>query len=432
LGNDHGDLQSQITLFQQEITDSITTQHNTLSTRLDELELSLNTTLDASQAQVDTARQEILDFIRSTHLVDPFDMAVNICATYGPDAEVGEAAGLDLDFLIGGSVGIDFYGNGVTVDYGPDFHHGTATDIGSEVSLELQACINGLFYRQNGDVDDYDPADLLPDELELLNLLFAAGSPDGDTPGDRSERQGLRGNITDSATDFSTDLSVGGLAGAITALRNGSFRDTILNSNTIADPFSFANNGPDNLKNGLPLPEDVRDNLGNSFPSDTFSNFADPSSICALFTGNTTVFDASIRTQIGTLCSDGSATAAILEDAFDTIADLPNQITSLFNGANTFTISQTNNLIDEINTNICTPLNSTVNGIRTVSINLGSFGPYSIPKIKTPSIDLGIVTVPSRTLLSARDIVPSVNLGSVTPFSFLGQNPCTQIPQVQQ
>jgi hypothetical protein len=311
-----------------------------VTTRLDTLEQNLRARIDALSSatgvQFGTLQQAIADtkaFIRSTHLVDPFDMTVNICATLGPDARIAQNAGTNLDFSMDGGAGIDFYGNGVAADYSPHFEHGISADVGAGISVQLTACINGLFFRQDGSADSFNTDDLSSEELNFLNTLLAGSASSG------NDRASIRQRLREIATGLSNQLSVAQLGGLTNSLRHSSFVD-VFGDNSIANPFGYNTFGVNTLKNNLPFPQDIRAALGNSFPVDMFDNFNfdDPAAFCNLFAnGFPTGFDQRVANGITQLCNavgDSNGFIASLEDAFAAIPSLGSTVSNIQNAIN--------------------------------------------------------------------------------------------------
>lgn len=97
--------------------------------------------------------QGIEDLIVGTHLVNPFDVAVDVCTEIGAGADYG--VGLDLGLAANLEIkgGIDFFGNGATLKFQPQAELAGSASLGADVGVSVTACIAGIFARQN----DSDP-----------------------------------------------------------------------------------------------------------------------------------------------------------------------------------------------------------------------------------------------------------------------------------
>jgi hypothetical protein len=112
------------------------------------------TALKADNAQQTADINAFTDLIiYNTHLVNPLDVAVSICADIGNGAEYSGEFGVAFDIGVNGEAGISALGNGFTFNGGLNAELGGAAGIGADVGVSIEACINGIIVRQVGTTD---------------------------------------------------------------------------------------------------------------------------------------------------------------------------------------------------------------------------------------------------------------------------------------
>ncbi len=119
-----------------------------------------NTDLEVGNAKseiitnTDAESDEILAFIRATHMVDAFDVAVNICTEIEGGAAIEGMANLGIGAYLEAHLGVDFYGSGAQIGIQPAGEIGAGLNIRSDVETYVTACINGIFTRQTPDTTE--------------------------------------------------------------------------------------------------------------------------------------------------------------------------------------------------------------------------------------------------------------------------------------
>lgn len=210
---------------------AVQNQLNALLARLNEVEMQLNQRIDGVEmrltnrlgdlaTQVGDSAAAIRADIRGTHLVDPFDVAVNICATLGGGAGVEGSLGGQVALALEGEGGADVFGNGGTVKINPEGSLGVAGNLGANVGLELTACINGIFARQRGMPQEDPTATVAENQKAFVEALLATGQ--GYRDGAQGVAEGI-GLAVNSLMDALQEMQQVDLGKRPTALFNGGF-----------------------------------------------------------------------------------------------------------------------------------------------------------------------------------------------------------------
>jgi len=133
----------------------------------------------AIKANTDATRDIINSFIRDTHLVDPFDVAVNICTEIEGGAAIEGLAHLGIGANLEAHLGVNFYGSGAQIGIKPAGEIGVGIALRSDVETYVVACINGVFARQDQDLTEEAAviASVVDqDEQDFIAELFEVGN----------------------------------------------------------------------------------------------------------------------------------------------------------------------------------------------------------------------------------------------------------------
>ncbi len=133
---------------------------------------------EAIIANTDEAEASINDFIRATHLVDPFDVAVSVCTEIEGSAGIEGGASFAVPATLEAGLGIDFFGSGVKIKIEPSGEIGVGIGLNTDVGMSVVACINGIFTRQNQDIDEEDAmiASVPVSEQAFITELIETGN----------------------------------------------------------------------------------------------------------------------------------------------------------------------------------------------------------------------------------------------------------------
>jgi hypothetical protein len=245
-----------------------------------------------SDIQTDIANQTVTlqddhaalnELIVSTHLVDPFDVAVDVCTEIGAGADYGATLGLGVAAGLELSGGLDVFGNGVELQLTPGAVIGGSASLGADVGISVTACINGIFARQN-EANQEDVAASLsdPEQIDFVHGLLATGQVYRDRVVGSAKGANLYSDSTDklneSLTIFEQITFADDPNSAVQELLSGGFDTAMGGINSLISEFNIP--GIDEFNNGL---ESM--NL----------NFADgltPAQICDMFGGTGTPFDS--------------------------------------------------------------------------------------------------------------------------------------------
>ncbi len=150
----------------EEIADEIETSassgiadlQDAVTSNTDSAEMAILDNLDEAEdaiiANTDAAEDSVNQFIRDTHLVDPFDVAVSVCTQISGGGVIEGSAGLEIPASIEGSIGAEFFGSGAKIKFEPTGAIGAGIGLSSDVGTSVEACINGVFTRQVQDMDE--------------------------------------------------------------------------------------------------------------------------------------------------------------------------------------------------------------------------------------------------------------------------------------
>jgi len=164
------------------IKNKITDAKDAIIANTDAAETAIIANTDAAEtaikANTDAAGGEILQFIRDTHLVDPFDVAVTICTEIEGGAAIEGMAKLGIGANLEAHLGIDFYGSGAQIGIEPAGKIGVGIALRSDVETYVSACINGVFARQNQDLTEEAAviASVDASEQDFIAELFEVGN----------------------------------------------------------------------------------------------------------------------------------------------------------------------------------------------------------------------------------------------------------------
>ena len=200
---------------------------------------TLDTAISNSTSTVLAANANLNELIVGTHLVNPFDVVVDVCAEIGAGAEYGAELGLGVEGELPIKGGIDFFGTGATLGFSAGGNVAGAANIGADVGVTYTACINGIFARQPGTFQEDVSSSLSdPDQIAFIENLLMTGQDFQDRVIDTATGANLYSTNTDKLNvsldafelvtfaddpDFQ-DLITGGLFGASSpagALING-------------------------------------------------------------------------------------------------------------------------------------------------------------------------------------------------------------------
>ena len=141
---------------------------------------------------------ELEGLIIGTHLVDPFDVAVDVCAGIGAGASYGAAGDLGIGGEIELKVGINFFGNGVEGKVKPNGAVGGSAGLDANVEVTHSACIAGVFVRQ----DPLDQEDVAASLTDAVQIAFAEDLRDaGIEFQDRVINTAIGANLYSNSTD---------------------------------------------------------------------------------------------------------------------------------------------------------------------------------------------------------------------------------------
>ncbi len=159
----------------------------------DEIEASTSDGISTLQTTVigntDAAETAILDntdeleesvnqFLRDTHLVDVFDVAVSVCTDISGGAGIEGVAGIGIPASIEAKIGAEFFGSGAKIKIEPTGEIGIGIGLSSDVNANVTACINGIFARQDQDLDEEDLVigSVPANEQAFITELFEVGN----------------------------------------------------------------------------------------------------------------------------------------------------------------------------------------------------------------------------------------------------------------
>ncbi len=181
-----------------------------LSSATDAIVANTDAAETAILTNTDNAEESINQFIRDTHLVDAFDVAVSVCTEIGGGAEIGASAGLKVPVTLEANLGIDFFGSGVEIGIEPSAEIGVGIGLQTDVGMSVTACINGIFTRQAQDTDEEDAliASVPAGEQNFVAELIEVGN---------NFRQRVRGTAENTNLVVVNDNGVDRLNNSLTA-----------------------------------------------------------------------------------------------------------------------------------------------------------------------------------------------------------------------
>ncbi len=266
--------------------------------------------IESSASTIDDDVAALHDLIESTHLIDPFDVRIDLCAQAEAQATTQVEAGTSTSFPFGLGVGLDVYGNGVQVDSMTEGSWGEQGEIGGEIEVEYQACINGIILRQDEAFD-----------IDLLNFEGMG----------QQEELFLRDYMVPHADVISNDLAHLGITTVMSTDILDLAMDQLIFASLAPDALTYfkADHGFEGLIDVLPISPSIDPEFGalrqfwtgressneNSTRARAAANPLDPDSICDLIDE---VFGADNPIQV--IC-DASEAADVFEDAILSITD---------------------------------------------------------------------------------------------------------------
>ena len=143
----------------------------------DEIKLNTNTEVGNATTSINGNIASLHQLVTDTHLINPFDVAVNICTEIEGGAAMEGNAVLGIGASLEAHLGVDFYGSGAQIGIEPAGEITGGLNIRSDVETYVTACINGVFARQ---IDDFDNNT----DIELAALLATFAN---DATTDRSD-----------------------------------------------------------------------------------------------------------------------------------------------------------------------------------------------------------------------------------------------------
>lgn len=255
--------------------------------------------LVAHDTNIDADLAAGTEMVRATHLIDPFDMQVSMCANVSSDADFDATTHFESDFAYGPGIGVDAYGNGAQIDYMVQFDNGLYADVGAQTGVGMTACFNGIYIREDGTVEGLSTTAGTDFQTYLTDNLA-----------NQADLVALRQEILDLSNDLTKPIAVNTLTNSLDGLANIEMK--------VENPFQIMDSSMHELTKELPFTNTNEHDWPNSPIPAMFIDLNPVTLICSPAVTN--VFNSVPNNPIAAICANNFGDlVAPMENAFRTL-----------------------------------------------------------------------------------------------------------------